>query len=230
MSVQEDVMFRPGQELLLHQTRNVGRCDTCQVQYRVWALHIFLLPRYNSLQFYSHVASLAGCRWVLDPPLADGPSGCCSVQVAAKPLGKASFKSGLAHKTIFVVKWSWLTRNMIQTKLCRGFGHPGEEIRTRDWCWSRVTAWMPILNIWRIIPRLLIFGRFINDSLRKFPRRGVPKHFQILYPQGSSISALHYLLQFEGCRKYTCLLDLSGRDMHLIISYDNLTSSFPVNF
>jgi hypothetical protein len=43
---------------------------------------------------------------------------------------------------------------------------------------------------------------------------------------GIFVSALHYLLQLKVCWKYTCLLDLSGRDIHLTISHDNHTTSF----
>lgn len=49
------------------------------------------------------VVSLAGDRWALDPSDRDNylQMRRCCVQVAVEPLGKASFKSGLAHRIIF---------------------------------------------------------------------------------------------------------------------------------
>jgi hypothetical protein len=80
----------------------------------------------------------------------------------------------LTEQSSVVDKWrsSWYRLNF------GDYGHPGEEIRTKDWYWSWVTAWLPLLNIWRYIPLLLIFGRFINASIRPFPWRGIRKLFQ----------------------------------------------------
>jgi hypothetical protein len=111
--------------------------------------------------------------------------------------------------------WSLLNENVRQTKVSRDFGHPGEEIRTKDWCWSWVTAWLAVLNVWRYILLLLllpVFGRFVNASIKKFPWRALPKYFKFLHPQRIFISALHYLLQFKGSWRYSCLHDFSCRD------------------
>jgi hypothetical protein len=58
-------------------------------------------PAAESVVLLFILVFLAGGRWEIHPPGTDKPSGCCSVQVAAEPLGKASFKCRLAHRTIF---------------------------------------------------------------------------------------------------------------------------------
>jgi hypothetical protein len=105
-----------------------------------------------------------------------------------------------------------LTENMIQTKLCRNFGHSGEKIRTKVWSWSWVTAWLSLLNIRRYNTLLIIFGRFTSISIRKLPWRSVPNFFRFLCNQGIFISALFYLFQFKDCWRYICLYGFSSRD------------------
>jgi hypothetical protein len=112
-----------------------------------------------------HKRPLSGrsVEWILIPP----------------PTMQIKKKSSVVKKL-----WTLLNENVIKTKFCRHFGHPREEIRTKDWWWSRMTARLPVLNVWRYIPLPLIFGRFINASVRTFPWRGLPKYyFQFLCPQ-----------------------------------------------
>jgi hypothetical protein len=83
---------------------------------------------------------------------------------------------------------------------------------------------------------LLIFGRFINASIR-FLWRAIPKYFQFLYSKGSS-SRQHIICSSSKSAGniqvyFTSLVAATmspGHEIHLIISRNNhTTTSFPMS-